>query len=579
MRARPWEKMLLLSVDQLGAARARGDSPVDYEVIVVGAGPAGLACAIELGSRGIKCLLVERNARVGYAPRAKTTNVRTRTHLRRWGIAESLAEASPFGIDYPSDVLFLTRLAGPELARFTNAFNAAPARDPRYPEHAQWVPQYKLEEVLRTHAAHLASVTIAFDTMFIDATERDGKVSITLQDADTGDRRKTQAYFVVGADGARSRVRDVIGATMAGTYGLSRNYNIIFRAPGLAQAHRHGPAIMYWQVNADAPSLIGPMDRDDIWFFMPTDLAEGQELSDEEAIAMIARSTGIDLPYEILSSDVWIASRLIADKYRLGKMFLIGDACHLHPPFGGYGMNMGVADGVDLGWKLAAELQGWGGEVLLDSYEAERRPVHEFVMDEAVANHAVLGNQLWVEGLENDDASGFATRLDLGKKIAANKIREFDTLGAVLGYRYTQSPVIPEAVAVAADSRSYHPSSEPGALAAHAWLGDGRSLYDCFGAGFTLFTQSPLEDDVLAARAEANEHGIPLSILALPCEVPRELYPCALTLVRPDQHVAWRGDTWKKGALLAACGLAETKTTTTITTGHHCVAEGRETLA
>lgn len=567
-------------VVQVGTTNAQGSSAVDYEVVVVGAGPAGLACAIELGSRGINCLLVERNARVGYAPRAKTTNVRTRTHLRRWGIAERLAEVSPFGVDYPSDVVFLTRLAGRELTRFTNAFNAAPARDPRYPEHAQWVPQYKLEEVLRAHAAQLTSVTIAFDTTLVDATERDDKVSLTLENTNTGDRVKTQAHFIVGADGARSRVRDVIGATMAGTYGLSRNYNIIFRAPGLANAHPHGPAIMYWQVNAETPSLIGPMDRDDIWFFMPTDLAEGQELSDEEAIAMIARSTGIDLPYEILSSDVWIASRLIADKYRSGAMFLIGDACHLHPPFGGYGMNMGVADGVDLGWKLAAELQGWGGAALLDSYEAERRPIHEFVMDEAVANHALLGNQLWTEGLENDDAEGEATRQDLGKKIATNKIREFDTLGAVLGYRYTQSPVIPDAVVVAADSRCYNPSSEAGALAPHAWLADGRSLYDRFGSGFTLITQSAIEADIRAAQAEANEHGIPLTILTLPSEVTPDLYPCALTLVRPDQHVAWRGIGWRRGALLAACGLrAETQITTTITTGHQCVAEGRETLA
>ena len=542
-------------VDQVGTIIARGGSAVDYEVVVVGAGPAGLACAIELGSRGVKCLLVERNARVGFAPRAKTTNVRTRTHLRRWGIAQRLAEASPFGIDYPSDVVFLTRLSGPELTRFTNAFNAAPARDPRYPEHAQWVPQYKLEEVLRAQASQLASVTIAFDTTLVDAVECDGKVSLTLEDTGTGDRVETQAYFIVGADGARSRVREVIGATMAGTYGLSRNYNIIFRAPGLAEAHPHGRAIMYWQVNADSPSLIGPMDRDDIWFFMPTDLAEGQELSDAEAIALIARSTGIDLPYEILSSDVWIASRLIADKYRSGAMFLIGDACHLHPPFGGYGMNMGVADGVDLGWKLAAELQGWGGAPLLDSYEVERRPIHEFVMDEAVANHALLGNQLWVDGLEDDDAEGAAMRQDLGQKIAANKIREFDTLGAVLGYRYTQSPVIPDAVAVTADSRCYVPSSEPGALAPHAWLADGRSLYDCFGTGFTLITQAPLESDILAAQAEANERGIPLTILTLPREVTPDLYPCALTLVRPDQHVAWRGNAWQRGALLAACGL------------------------
>ena len=159
---------------------------------------------------------------------------------------------------------------------------------------------------------------------------------------------------------------------------------------------------MYWQVNQDGASLIGPMDRGDVWFFMPTGMKEGETLPTRAAGEAIRRATGLDLPFEVLSTDEWVASHLLADRCRQGRIFLAGDACHLHPPFGGYGMNMGVGDGVDLGWKLAAVLQGWGGGTLLDSYGSERRPVHRAVIDEALAKHAVLGSQLFREGLEDD---------------------------------------------------------------------------------------------------------------------------------------------------------------------------------
>ena len=515
------------------------------KVLIVGAGPVGLALAIELGHRGVPCLVVERNDRVGYAPRAKTTNVRTREHLRRWGIAGKLRAASPLGLDYPSNVVFVTRLAGHELARFENALYCAPGRNPLYSEHAQWIPQYSVEQVLREHAESLPGVALRFNCELKGFDQDDAGVHARL--LDNGNEVVVHAEFLVGADGARSSVREAIGAKMQGEYGLSRNYNIVFRAPGLAAAHKHGPAIMYWQVNGDAPSVIGPMDRGDKWFFMPTKVPQGTTRGDIDAKALIAKATGIDLPYEILSTDEWVASRLIADHYRDRRVFLAGDACHLHPPFGGYGMNMGVADGVDLGWKLAAVLQGWGGTGLLDSYAAERRPVHEWVLDEAVANHATLGNQLVADGIEDDSDAGARLRQEVGARIQATKLREFVTLGVVLGYRYDNSALVVAdgTPAPAADFLNYVPTSRPGALAPHAWLHDGSSLYDHFGAGFTLLAApGSAAADVESAMADAADAGLPLKVIR-----PQEggigaLYPTAFTLIRPDQHVAWRGNAW-----------------------------------
>ncbi|MES2261097.1 MAG: FAD-dependent monooxygenase [Pseudomonadota bacterium] len=519
------------------------------EVLIVGAGPAGLAMAIELGSRGIACIVVERNERVGYAPRAKTTNVRTREHLRRWGIAGQLAAASPLGLDYPSDVAFVTRLAGYPLAKFDNAFYCAPERNPLYSEHAQWIPQYTLEEVLKAHAQTLACVQFRFNSELESFIQDAHGTQAVIRSLTDGTLHAIESEYLVGADGARSTVRTAIGATMEGHYGLSRNYNIVFRAPGLAEAHSHGRAIMYWQINDEVPSLIGPMDSGDTWFFMPTGVPRDFTLSKSAAADLIRKATGIDLPYEILSSDEWVASRLIADRYSDRRAFLVGDACHLHPPFGGYGMNMGVADSVDLGWKLAAVLRGWGGAGLLDAYEAERRPVHHRVMDEAVANHALLGTQLSQPGMEAQDEAGERLRSQVGAAIQECKGREFKTLGVVLGYRYDDSPLIVSdgSAPPPPDVLNFTPSACPGSLAPHAWLDDGSSLYDGFGSGYTLLVTGD-EDagDIEQAQRDARELGIPLVALLPRADGLADLYQARLALIRPDQHVAWRGNAWPR---------------------------------
>ena len=521
-----------------------------FDVIVIGAGPVGLALAIEMGSRGVRCLVVERGDR-GYAPRAKLTNVRSRTHLRRWGIADVLADASPLGTDYPSDIVFATRLAGPELARFSSAFNMKPERNALYPEHAQWIPQYTLEKVMTAHAQTLDTVSI-LRADFKTVVQDDASVEAYLAMA-SGEEVKVRGRYLVGADGARSTVRGLIGATMSGEAMLSRNHNIIFRAPGLAAAHTHGRALMYWQVNDDLPSIMGPLDEDDVWYCGLTGIPDGIRLTDEEAQATIRRASGIDMPYQILSQDQWVASRLIADRYRRGRIFLAGDACHLHPPFGGYGMNMGIADGADLGWKLAAVLQGWGGDRLLDSYEAERRAVHEWIMDEAVANHAILGRQLFRPGLEKISEEGDRLRAEVGTQILHAKQREFFTLGAVLGLRYRESPAIKteREDMTPLNAERYEPCSQPGCLAPHLWLEDQVSIYDRFGSGLTLLARTGAATE--AAEREARTLGVPLQTVHLPDRA-EHLYPTSLTLVRPDQYVCWRGETWEHGVLSLVTG-------------------------
>ena len=514
------------------------------DALIIGAGPVGLSLAIELGHRGITCLVVERNDRVGYSPRAKTTNVRTREHLRRWGIADALRQASPIPPDYGANVVFATRMNGPLLARFENAMHARRERNELFSEEGQWVPQYTLEEVLRRHAASLPGVRIEFGCALSDLEEDEAGVSARLRDIGTGQVRTVRSRYLIGADGARSAVREAIGARMLGQSPGLKNYSIIFRAPELAARHGHGEAFMYWLVNPDVPALLGPMDQHGLWFFMATKLADNVDPASVDPVALIRRGTGLDgLAIEVVRTDPWVAQSAIADSYATARVFLAGDACHLHPPFGGFGMNMGIGDAVDLGWKLAATLEGWGGPDLLASYQAERRPVHQRVINEAMTNYATVGNQLVRPALEVAGPEGDAVREQVGAQILATKRREFDTLGVVLGYRYADSPIIVSdgTAAPPEDTMRYTPSAVPGCLAPHRWLRDGSSLYDHFGAGYTLLVTQGDDVEAAAFAVAAARRGLPLTVIRPGDEQLASLYQARFALIRPDQHVAWRG--------------------------------------
>jgi 2-polyprenyl-6-methoxyphenol hydroxylase-like FAD-dependent oxidoreductase len=527
------------------------------QVLIVGAGPVGLTLAIELGLRGIDVTIVEQRSRTGAQPRAKTTNVRTMQHMRRWGLAQRLRALAPLPYDYPTDVVFSTTLFGRTLAVIENAFAGKKCRDPRFPEPAQWVPQYTVEQVLHERIATLPSVRLVSGTALEEATQSAAGVAASVRDLESGICRTIHAHYLVGADGAKSRVREIIGVRMTGEHAYALNYNLILRIPELDRAPPVRRAIMYWLVNRDSPGVLSPLDCNGQWAFI-TRLAPGvAAISDDEVIrrvhAAIGRPKGSEMPTEIVARDYWAAHRLIADRYRERRIFLAGDACHLHPPFGGYGMNLGIADGVDLGWKLAAVLRGWGGEGLLASYEDERRPVHLRTIEEAVENYRTLSDQLLKDDLDADGAAGERARAAVAKDIVATKRREFDTLGVVLGSRYDNSPIVVDdgSEAPAEHYANFEPSAHPGCLAPHAWLADGSSLYDHFGLGFTLLllndSTAPLAQDIEVAAAGI---GMPLTLLDLRGSALDALYAAPLALIRPDQFVAWRGTDADAAALI-----------------------------
>ncbi len=513
------------------------------DVLVVGAGPVGLALALEVGRRGHRVMVVEQHPRGGHQPRAKSTNIRSMAHFRRWGLAQAVRDASPMPADYPTDIVFATRLFGHELARFENVFFGHRGRSDTFPEPGQWIPQYTIEAVLRQALSRLPNVWVRFGMALTALEETEDGVTASLSGpAAPGERVQTR--YLVGADGGRSTTRRLIGALLEGDHAYMQNFIAIFHAPGLLQSHPQAKAISYWLVNKDTPAVIGPMDRGDMWFFS-TQLRDRPPPSPEEAVTEIRRAIGReDIVVGLLETDVWQAHKLIADHYSRGRVYLAGDSCHLHPPMGGYGMNQGIGDAVDLGWKLSAVLDGWAPPALLDTYETERKPVHQMFVAEATANYGFVTHHMVMDRLEEESSAGADARQNLGERILAAKGREFRPIGVILGYSYESRCIIPDGTRASAISpMEYHPTARPGALAPHLWLADGASIYDRFGPDFTLLVLAhEIPADAHRLHDAAKRRGMPLPLVHVPDGGAAALYDAAMVLIRPDQHVAWRGD-------------------------------------
>jgi len=513
-------------------------SSIDTPVLIAGGGPVGLALAVELGLRGIECLVVEpRPQPTRLRPRAKTLNARTMEHARRWGLAGRLRAAAPLPVSWSQDVSFCTTFLGREITRFTGVLGLADDGDS--PERGQQMPQYVLEEVLREVAAELAPVDLrlGWRLQSLDAAgpgdtgggDSGGPVHATLLDP-AGVAVPVTAEYVVGADGARSAVREQIGARYVGATALRPNTGLVFRSRELVSAAAHPPAVQTWLLNRQTPGMMGPIDRDGLWWLIAFGV-DGRS-PDFNPARLISGALGRELAVEVVSTDPWTARMELVDRCRSGRVFLVGDAAHLNPPFGGHGLNTGIGDAVDLGWKLAATLAGWGGPALLDSYEAERRPLHRRVIDEATSNMATLAPELLDDGLDRPGPDGDRARSAAAKRIEQTKRAEYFSTDLVLGHRYADSPVL-QASPAGPEGRT--DVAVAGGRLPHQWVSPQVSTLDLVTGAHAILTA----DGELGARAgrAAAAAGVPVTVTTLDRALMRRL-GAELIVVRPDQVVA-----------------------------------------
>jgi 2-polyprenyl-6-methoxyphenol hydroxylase-like FAD-dependent oxidoreductase len=522
-----------------GSHRAAGT--FDADVLVVGAGPVGQTLSIDLAKRGVSVVLIERNETCLQHPKMERCNARTMEFYRRLGLADRIRAASRFR-DIPMDVFVVTNLRGKKLLQlsYTSVVEMQEAgrrcNDGTLPlEPYQLISQYTLEPLLKSVVESLPKADVRFGCELVRFSQDAAGVDAEVKSTD-GKTTRIRVRYLVGCDGGSSTVRRQLGIKLEGRGRIAQQRQIFFRSETLFDRLPFGPGRHYY-----FPSGMLVV-QDDLRHFMantglvdlPTPTTLLQELFQ------------IDTPFEILNDARWNQNLLVAERYSDQRVFLAGDAVHLVIPTGGLGMNTGVGDAIDLSWKLAGTLAGWGGPNLLSSYELERRPVGLHNRD--VSGRAAAGVNSWRVAcgpeIDSDTPAGEANRKEVTRLAAIGQRLSHEMIGTELGYSYAGSPLIctdDEPPPLLIDDR-YQPTTRPGSRLPHVWLGHGDALHDRIGSQFTLLSLRPAGASLDDLRRCFATFGAHLDILEIEGNAARDVYGCDLVLVRPDLHVVWRGD-------------------------------------
>jgi len=403
------------------------------------------------------------------------------------------------------------------------------------------VSQVEIEPVLKREIDANPLIDVRFGTVFERIIEQnDDGVLVEISDTETGATQQVHCRFLAGCDGGGSRVRRNLGIELDGELNVAGAHMVHFRTDDRALMQRWGPV---YHLQTGAGTIIAQNDRD--IYTLQAWLLPGAGIEDMRPEDVLEGWIGTKFDYEILQANPWHAHFVVANSYRQGNVLLAGDAAHQFIPTGGYGMNSGIADASALSWVLAARLQGWGGEALFDAYDKERRPTAWWHL-EASRRHFGIRieiTQIYMGAgdLTSDTPEAEANRADVARKIAALGNAENESWGVEYGYRYDQSPiVVHDANAPAVDPITYRPNTYPGARLPHVFLEDGVAIHDKLGLYFTLVVID--HGDTAPMTTAAQQLGIPLSVLELRRPDLLGIYQAPLILVRPDQHVAWRGE-------------------------------------
>lgn len=513
------------------------------KVLIVGGGPVGLSLAIELGTNGIDTLLIDRRDGSTPLPRMNGVNARSMELCRRWGIAQRVRDAG-FPRDYPVRMLIATSVRGHEFSRFDRGSALTRPPSTTTPEPFQRCPQTWFDPILRAHAETLPSNAVRYQTRLDDFIQDEKSVRAEVTNLVDGARYTVEADYMVGCDGSASGVREALSVCADGNSILSQELNVYFESDHVFTDAEDRRSAMIWLIGPRGVwAALAAIDGRRQWRLWLTNVPPGTDLDNFDGHELVRAALGADVPFRITGYLPWARPQRVARKFRKGRVFLAGDAAHTLTPTGGFGMNCGIVDAVDLGWKLAGVYKGWADSKILDSYEFERRPAAMRTVDEATHTYGLLAALPRLPCVCDDGPDGERDRERVRAVVAAGQYdREYRNEGIVLGMRYDPSPIIiPDGTDAPQDVvMQYTPNARPGSRAPHAWLADGRSTLDLFRNGFVLLRLGAEVPACTALAAAARQRGVPLEIVQLNESEVRELYAAPLVLVRPDGHVAWR---------------------------------------
>ena len=524
---------------------SRDSTPPDAEVVIIGAGPVGCTLAIDLAIAGVRTIVMERRpADARPHPGTNLTNIRSMEHLRRWGATAHVRAATKIGPEFARDAQFPTRGNGYMMAELPDAF-ADMGPLPFASALPHFGPQSAVERGLRTRLQELPAAELRFETTFERFEQDEDEVTVVCRTPD-GQEHSVRSVYLVAADGSRSGVRAQLGIRMEGTQRMAGGTAWYIHSPAIRDllAEHHGSAVFVWFTNEDRNGvLLIAQDSDGTFQYMDVPLEEGADGDDWELMrARLWKAVGAEVPVEPLEGGAFWINSLVAPRFHSGRVFLAGESAHHISVVGGFGMNTGIGDAADLGWKLTAQIHGWAGPELFASYDAERIPVVRWVRDLTEESTRHLGHTAQA-GMEEPGPVGDALRAKIGAQILEEKRQEVVSLGAQLGAVYYDSPIVVSdgTRAPHATFGEYIPSASPGARAPHVWLGEDDSLFDHIAhEGFTLLRFTSALDTTRLEEAAATR-GVPLHVVTLENPQVAKLYAAAMALVRPDLHIAWRG--------------------------------------